>query len=356
MVPQAGHERGQPPLACRIRTGKCQLVPNGRAKRVFDACDTNKDGFLDLAEFTNRPAEAWFDSLDEDGDGKLSLAEFTSQCASEQDRKRESDIFKICDRDGDGKLSLEEVKNRPPRANFRKLDTDGDGFLRFEEFSAAELNGLPAARARRIFKLIDRNGDGKLSFEELSNRPAETWLLKMDQDGDERLSLADSKRTPVPDRRRPQQAGVRGLRPQWGRLLGHGGVRQPAPRGCVYHAGRDGDGKFQPYRVRRRNGQPGRYGGEAKKLFQQKDKDHDGFLSLWEYLYDPADARFWALDRDGDGYVSLDAFLAAGRETGKRSPAEERQGKLPAGRTREAFAAMDLNHDGKLSLTNSVPR
>ena len=91
--------------------GNPQLVPNGRAKRVFDACDTNKDGYLDLAEFTNRPAEAWFASLDEDGDGKLSLAEFTSQSYNEQDRKRQTDIFKTCDRDGDGKLTLEEFKN-----------------------------------------------------------------------------------------------------------------------------------------------------------------------------------------------------------------------------------------------------
>ena len=112
----------------------------------------------------------------------------------------------------------------------------------------------------------------------------------------------------------------------------------------------NGDGKLSLTEFAAGTANPGDMAA-AKKLFQQKDKDHDGFLSLWEYLYDPADARFWALDRDGDGYVSLDEFLAAGRETGKRSPAEERQGKLPAGRTREAFAAMDLNHDGKLSLT-----
>lgn len=65
---------------------------------------------------------------------------------------------------------------------------------------------------------------------------------------------------------------------------------------------------------------------DADKVFQQRDKDRDGFLSLEEFkavmkdeaVKAKADKWFTARDRDGDGKLSPEEF-AAGREQKKKT-------------------------------------
>ena len=152
---------------------------------------------------------------------------------------------------------------------------------------------MPAARAHRIFKLIDRNGDGKLSIEELSNRPAETWLLKMDQDGDERLSLAEfEKGHPylIANGRSKRVFAAYDLNGDG--FLDMGEFVNRPPEVVFIMLDENGDGKLSLTQFAAGTANPGDMPA-AKKLFEQKDANHDGFLSLREYLYDPADARFW---------------------------------------------------------------
>jgi len=86
---------------------------------------------------------------------------------------------------------------------------------------------------------------------------------------------------------------------------------------------------------------PAKQRQSAEDVFKTKDTDHDGKLTLKEFIGDAKsdsdsakqlEARFKAIDTNGHGYITLDELKAAwakhaqgaGRQHGKRPPQNEK--------------------------------
>ncbi|MFI4998926.1 MAG: EF-hand domain-containing protein [Reyranellales bacterium] len=115
--------------------------------------DTNKDGFVDRAEW-NAGQEARFKQLDADKDGKLSRDELfartpaagNSVLPSEAQLRRQSAYFQRLDTDKDGFVSKAEFMAQADR-NFARCDLDKDGRINTAECRQA-LRRRPADAAK----------------------------------------------------------------------------------------------------------------------------------------------------------------------------------------------------------------
>jgi hypothetical protein len=115
--------------------------------------DTNKDGFVDRAEWT-AGQEARFKQLDTDKDGKLSKDELFSRARQASDAvlpndrtlERQDAFFRRMDSDRDGTISKAEFMSQADR-NFARCDADKDGRTNSTECRQA-LQRPPADRAR----------------------------------------------------------------------------------------------------------------------------------------------------------------------------------------------------------------
>jgi len=110
--------------------------------------DTNKDGFVDRAEW-DAGQDARFKQLDANHDGKLTKEELFSQSRSTSDRalERQDAFFRRVDRDRDGFVSPDEFMAQAGR-NFARCDLDKDGRTNTAECRQA-LRRQPAERAAR---------------------------------------------------------------------------------------------------------------------------------------------------------------------------------------------------------------
>ncbi len=124
-----------------------RTVYMSRVDSGFSEIDTNKDGYVDRAEYESAEAraiatrraqilkqrEAAFKQLDKDKSGSLSLTEFNSVVADEPTRKPDiaPRIVRL-DTNKDGKVSMAENR-APANAQFDRLDANKDGILSVEE-------------------------------------------------------------------------------------------------------------------------------------------------------------------------------------------------------------------------------
>jgi len=67
-------------------------------------------------------------------------------------------------------------------------------------------------------------------------------------------------------------------------------------------------------------------GDPARGFVQHFDTDHDGRVSKAEFLR-PAEEQFKQMDRNGDGYISLDEARIAAEERRQRMEQMRRQGQ-----------------------------
>jgi len=144
------------------------------ALTLFDAVDSDHDGFLTREEFEKAGQNYDEDnlggevvdnsrlvqSLDKDSDGSVCADEAAMRMSPEQ-RKA---FFRYFDINHDGCVTPKELSSAP---TFEQLDTDGDGSINLNEAEAFGTQlGVPIERMAKLMAEVDTNGDGSLSREE----------------------------------------------------------------------------------------------------------------------------------------------------------------------------------------------
>ena len=202
--------------------------------------------------------------------------DFTTPSAdnSQDPREQYMRAFKIADTDANGYLDKKEMGNRGLFQQGNAIaDRDADGKLFEKEWVAfldlqadavaSRMTLTISDRGRALFEVLDTTRDQRLSLRELRN--ARARLAKSDRNGDGQLSLAE-----VP--RRFQITLGRGFVPLQRRLIA------------------------DPYEA-----PPSTLKSKAPSWFDRMDRNHDGDLSVREFL--GTRAVFQRLDADGDGLI-----------------------------------------------------
>ena len=193
--------------------------------------------------------------------------------------------FDNADQDANGYLDMMEARRSGFFASsFKTMDADNDGKLYFKEVTAYlasrkslrdKANGVSVTMAladqgKGLFDLLDTNGDGRLGVREL--RVATELLAKLDRDGDGALSPNE-----IP--RRFQLSAKRGT------INAGGGLRTIAVGGMPGVVALPPSPNTGPV------------------WFRRMDRNRDNDVSRREFL--GTDEQFRAIDRDGDGLISL---------------------------------------------------
>lgn len=301
-------------------------APPPVSSRFIDTYDANQDGKVTKEEFTG-DAEV-FGLLDKDGDGVVTNVELGLP-ADYRPRplpppppeegagmkggniQKRLDDFKVklaeWDANKDGKVTKEEYKGKIP---FETLDRNKDGVINGDDLRAGGpgtpgtpgMPGSPAEMAQR-FKEADKNGDGKVTQDEFPG-PAERFaMLDRNKDG-----------AVTPDE--------------------------------MEAAMREGAGKA---------------GG--KRMFERFDKNGDGKVTRDEFP--GGDDGFQKADKNGDGALTPDEMQAPGGgkafkpgtppgtpgtpPTTPAAPGGEATPPAGGGAFGGLFAALDKDHDGRLS-------
>ncbi len=315
-------------------------APPPVSSRFIDTYDANQDGKVTKEEFTG-DVEV-FSLLDKDGDGVVTNVELglptdyrprplppppsdegPGMKGGNMQKRLEEFKAKLAewDTDKDGKVTKEEYKGKIP---FDYADRNKDGVISMEDLRGGGkgipgMPGMPGegmnpeAMAAR-FKEADKNGDGKVTKDEFPG-PAERFAM-LDKDGD-------------------------------------GAVTQEEMTAAMRAGGPGG---------------PGEKGG--KRLFQRFDKNGDGKVARDEFP--GGDAAFQGMDKNGDGFLTTDEVEAmAGKKPGKGGepgkpgqpgqpgapttpdgmpmPGGDGVAHPPPGGFGGLFAALDRDHDGRLS-------
>ncbi|MCE9562215.1 MAG: EF-hand domain-containing protein [Planctomycetes bacterium] len=253
-----------PTRPVRIKvTAQCEGKPLGemwqeRLQKVFDACDRDKDGYLNEKEVQAILSDMGLNQL--------------MQTGYYQPTPQDRPTLERLDTDKNGKVSFDEY--------LAYYKTSTASVFRAQPPAADNAGGTAVTEA--LFKLLDVNGDGQLTKDEV--KAAEKLLVTKDADEDECLSQAEL----VPNFFDPRFG--RPIRPVGG------GFGQPQPVVPVSQT----VVTYEPNRV------PGTL---TQQVIKKYDKDGDFELTREEIGFD--EATFARLDKDGNGRLDgeeLDAW------------------------------------------------
>jgi len=343
----------------RLSRNEFLTIPVGQPE---DQRGTIFDPVIQLAESRLADLTAQWKGWDKNDDGKLDATEF--QAAEIAKRLHlESIPFEAWDANHDGQLSQDELtrdvkmaygvitpEGEPLRAGsgrvvdwimFRNLKKNERGMVTRDEYNKAP--GIAPEAREQWFRGIDKNGDGQFGFTEFSQGEHRTdpvgTFLHLDRDLNGKLSPDELKQLPEGWRQMAQRAmagfdddhdGSLSLREY--QMLPHCNLL------VAWNTAADsnGDGVISADEF---HFLPGlQVVALTAEYFRRLDLNHDNVLTMNEWGYHTAhpSAKFSAIDKNRDGWLSSTEFAD--------------EGSLPAKRLNRDFLLLDVNHDGKLVL------
>ena len=324
-----------------------------RMTDVFNLLDRDHDGKLTVQEFRNRTKEVEFRRCDADGNGTWDFDELHQNYMPAASYEQARRAFEMMDQDHNGKITLEEFAKGAQAAQFIRLDKNDDGFLSFDEFCQFGNRVLVRNNhAAEAFAAADRDRDGRVSLEEFAafQDSKELPFYRKDKDGDGRLTLEEYNTDRV-----GKKAGAAGKKTFDQKDLDHDGQltleefkipdEPVSPGGTPAEIPREEEFKrldlngdkvlvLEEFLGKRRKPNEIR---KATDLFDVLDRDHDGKLTLEEFVNRPAGAYFRQLDKDDNGTLDLNELRA-----GHMSWASPE-------RVKRVFELLDQDRDGKIS-------
>jgi Ca2+-binding EF-hand superfamily protein len=185
------------------------FVIEQEVEKIFMKLDTDRDGFIRLAEITNPKQRSNFTKVDSNADGKLSgqevlkavTAQYNNEGKSAQAGKKGQlklppkweEIIRHHDHNGDGKIQAEELKGKTPDKTFARLDINNDQVLTGDEYNKSRKRYVHVIKStQHISKLMETFGkDIGKSLKDADIDTAEAQLQKLQNDLRKLLKLKD---------------------------------------------------------------------------------------------------------------------------------------------------------------------
>jgi len=161
---------------------RLQNMDPKKQRQLFDFLDHDKDGYLQMRELYP-PTPKWvkfarkeFSRFDTNKDGLLTAAEFSELMKFTNENKLDpAELFVRLDQNKNNGIERFELNTKPRRfkhsdTGFAAYDKNASGGLDYDEYAAMPwVCKWPEQRRKKLFDRIDVDGDGELSKPEIGD-------------------------------------------------------------------------------------------------------------------------------------------------------------------------------------------